>query len=544
MKSILSSHPFRALLALLLVLLSCERAPSQQGSGQTVKPSDIVSGISLYGIPENEIIAGETSPFDIGVSLSGEAAKRFSVGDARFFATDDRLKVELSSPGTANVTPLRRGESFIRVSLGEYHKAFPVRVLGRYYVQFAIFPDCKPLGVYARLKGAGKEDSFAARCIMRLRVSGKTEDAKTDGVFNFSSNYSLILNAENLLQGTEGTSILGIIDVAIEPSESDVLINAGRTEEGDLVTRLSVKYPDGTVVPKNGYPEESFPEEPNPGGGDDTNPDDGGDNPGTGPGGGDDTNPGTEPGNGGEGSDTTTARIKDESLALRFDREKLYSHHGYTGVYVTQGGVKVSGEFVSVSGGNDVKIEREGSSGNLLIVFDRPGDHHITIEVSPDSYTTYWNEISVHVRSESILLLGLYKYDESGPDENSNVCAALVYECRDPLRLRYSVRMKLTGKVFGGVSWEDVCAEKTVTLENSGRHVLAKYTELYAAASKHYLTKRIEVHIEMKSMSEDMDCLLEVGEGIAALMSEFGDDVPVYINGARISGGGAVWMRF
>ena len=544
MKSILLSHPFQFLLALLLVLSSCEAGPAQQ-IDEPINEADIVSGISLYGIPENEIIAGETSPFDIGVSLSGEAAKHFSVSDAKLSATDDRIKVELSSPGTANVTPLRRGESTIRVSLGAYHRDFPVRVFGRYYVQFTIFPDCEPLGVYARLKGAGEEDSFAARCIMRLRVSGKTEDAKTDGVFNFSSNYSPILDAKNLLQGTEGTSILGIIDVAVEPSESDVLINAERTEEGGLVTRLSVKYLDGTVVPKNGYPEESFPEEPNPGGGDDANPDGGGDNPGTGPGGGDDSNPGTEPGTGGEGNDTTTVvRLRDESLALHFYKDKIYSYHSYYGVYVTQDGTKVNGESVTVTGGDDVEIECEGFSGDFLIVFNKPGDHVLTIEVSPDTHTTYWNEISVHVRSESILLFGLYKYDESGPDENSNVCAALVYECRDPLRLRYSIRMKLTGKVFGGVSWEDVCAEKTVTLENSGRHVLAKYTELYAAASKHYLTKKIEVHIEMKSMSEDMDCLLEVGEGIAALMSEFGDDVPVYINGRRIAGGDVVWMWF
>lgn len=379
---------------------------------------------------------------------------------------------------------------------------------------------------------------------MRLRVSGKTEDARTDGVFIFSSNYSLILDAENLLQPAEGTSILGIINVAVEPSESDVLINAGRTEEGGLVTRLSVKHPDGTVVPEGGYPEESFPEDSTAGSGDD-NPDNGGDDSGNdpGPGGGDD-NSGTEPDGGEDGNDTTSVRIKDESIALRFDREKLYSHHSYAGVYVTRGGNKVNVETVTVTGGNDVEIQREGSSGNLLIVFNKPGDHVLTVEVLPDTHTTYWNEISVHVRSESILLLGLYKYDESGPDENSNMCAALVYECRDPLRLRYSIRLKLTGKVFRGVSWEDVCAEKTVTLENSGRHVLAKYTELYAAASKHYLTKRIEVHIEMKSMSEDMDCLLEVGEEIAALMSEFGDDVPVYINGRRISGGDTVWMWF
>lgn len=69
----------------------------------------------------------------------------------------------MSFPGTANVTPLRRGESLIRVSLGAYHKDYPVRVLGRYYVQFTILSGCKPLGVYARLKGAGEGDSFAAR---------------------------------------------------------------------------------------------------------------------------------------------------------------------------------------------------------------------------------------------------------------------------------------------------------------------------------------------------------------------------------------------
>ena len=544
MKSILSSHPFRALLALLLVLLSCERAPSQQGSGQTVKPSDIVSGISLYGIPENEIIAGETSPFDIGVSLSGEAAKHFSVSDAKLSATDDRIKVELSSPGTACVTPLHRGESAIRVSLGSYHRDFPVRVSGRYYVIFDIFQDCEPRGVYARMGGTGENCSFAARCSMRLRVYGKQEDAKTEGLFKLSSSYGLVLDAGKLLQDIDPASLLGILDVVFEPVESDVLIYVGRTEKGGLVTRLSAKYPDGTVVPEGGYPEESFPEDSTTGSGDD-NPDNGGDDSGTDPGsGGGDDNSGTEPDGGEDGSDTTSVRIKDESIALRFDREKLYSHHSYAGVYVTRGGNKVNVETVTVTGGNDVEVQREGPSGDLLIVFNKPGDHVLTVEVSPDTHTTYWNEISVHVRSESILLLGLYKYDESGPDENSNVCAALVYECRDPLRLRYSIRMKLTGKVFGGVSWEDVCAEKTVTLENSGRHVLARYPELYSAASKHYLTKKIEVHIEMKSMSEDMDCLLEVGEGIAALMSEFGDDVPVYINGARISGGGAVWMRF
>lgn len=532
MKTSFSAYPVRFILSLVVTLLmssSCERDPVEQWS-ESVNPSEIISGISLQGIPDSRIIVGETPSFDVAVSLSGEAAKRYSADDAKCSATDDRLKVEPVSAGIARVTPLQRGSSFIRVSLGAYHKDFPVHVSERYYVRFSLVPDADPPGVYARTEGAC-DDKFAARCIIRLRVSGKTEDAKSEGVFKFSDKETLVLDAGKLLQGVGNASLMGIIDAAVEPAEPGVLIFAGRMEESGLVTRLSVKYPDGTVVPEGGYPEEDFPD--NPGPGDDTKP-------GTGPGSGDD-NPGT--GTGEEGSDTTIVRIKDESLTLQFDREKLYSHRGYPGVYVTREGVKVGGGTVSVTGGSDVQIAREGDSDVFDISFLKPGDHVLTIEVSPDGRTTYWNEMTLHVISESVLLFGLYKYDESGPDENNNVCAALVYECRDLLKLKYSIRLKLTGKVFGGVSWDDVCSEKTVTLESSGRHVLAKYTELYSAASKHYLTKKIEVHIKMEPMSEDMDCLLKVEEGISALMSEFGDDVPVYINDRRISGEDAVWMR-
>lgn len=532
MKTSFSAYPVRFILSLVVTLLmssSCERDPVEQWS-ESVNPSEIISGISLQGIPDSRIIAGETPTFVVSVSLSGKAAKQYRANEAIISATNDHIALEPCGSGTAKVTPLRRGETLIRVFIGKYHKDFPLSISERYYMKFSLLPDADPPGVYARTEGAC-DDKFAARCIMRLRVAGKSEDAQTEGVFNFSSEGTLILDAGKLLQDIDDGVLMGIIDAAVEPLESDVLIFATRMEADGLVTRLSVKYPDGTVVPEDGYPEENFPEDPNPGGGDE---------PGNDPG----NEPGNEPGEGGEGSDTTAVRIQDASLALHFDRDNLYSHHSYAGVYVTQNGTKVDGKSVTVTGGNDVEVQREGPSGDLLIVFNKPGDHRLTIEVSCDAHTTYWNETNVHVRSESILLLGLYKYDESGPDENSNVCAALVYECRDPLKLRYSVRLKLTGIVFGGVSWEDVCAEKTVTLENSGRHVLARYPELYSAASKHYLTKKIEVHIEMKSMSENMDCLLEVGEGIAALMSEFGDDVPVYINSRRISGGSAVWMQF
>lgn len=91
MKSIFLSHPFRFLLALLLVLSSCEEGPAQQVD-EPINEADIIPGISLYGIPESEIIAGESPSFDIAVSLSGEAAKRFSVGDVHFLLPTTALR--------------------------------------------------------------------------------------------------------------------------------------------------------------------------------------------------------------------------------------------------------------------------------------------------------------------------------------------------------------------------------------------------------------------------------------------------------------------
>ena len=511
----------------VLLALSCNKEPEPKTSSISLS-KDVVSGISLHGLPEGTIVVGETPSFNVTVSLSGRAALLFDVSDVSISSSDECLIVEDYGTGTAKVTATKRGVSSIRVSLGDVAKDFPVSISAKYHLEAKMVNAAVKPGVYLSAD-CPDGDSFIAWCSMSLRLSDVDGTAMSTGTFHFSKDATCVFDTEKLVSTTEFASVKGILEMTIEPSDTLVSVYAGRMVSENLVTLLSVKYPDGRLFPEEGYPEENFPGEngQNPSGGEDSpgDPENGSDEP-------------------TENQDTVKVRMRDKSLSLKFGDNTLYTHVYYSNVLVTRNGSVIGKDPVSVSLPAEMEISQNPVSGSLSVIFTAPGEYLVTIETSPDGgKTTYWNEVFLHAYGRSWLYLGLFKYNPDGSDDNDNVCVAFRFDCADPMRLKYSAKLKLTGKVFGQVSWVTICDEKISTLRGEDRVILARYPDLYALAKKYYLTKKMDVYITATPLSDNIETYLKVGSGIGSLVNVYNNDVSVYLNGSKILGEDSDWRK-